>query len=87
MYQSVNIKNLGNLMDRPNTCPNIENHIQSCISEICYHHSWMLNVSSDGYLYRKGRKGGTVALWIKVFQNNMNMFWQKGEIVKYVKKD
>jgi hypothetical protein len=34
----------------------------------------MLNVSSDGYLYRKGRKGGTVALWIKVFQNNMNMF-------------
>lgn len=86
-YQSMNIKNLGNFIGKPNTCLNIENPTQSCISEICYNHSWMLNVSSDGYLYRKGRKGGTVALWIKVFQNNIDMFWQKGEIVKYFKKD
>lgn len=86
-YQSMNIKNLGNFMGKPNICLNIENLTQSCISEICYNHSWMLNVSSDGYLYRKGRKGGTVALWIKVFQNNIDMFWQKREIVKYFKKD
>lgn len=35
----------------------------------------------------KGRKGGTVALWIKVFQNDIDMFWQKEDIVKYLKKD
>lgn len=78
-YQSMNINNLGNFIGKPNTCLNIENLIQSCISEICYNHLWMLNVSSDGYLYRKRRKGGTVALWIKVFQNNIDMFWQKGK--------
>lgn len=86
-YQSMNIKNLENFMDKLNTCLNIENHTQWCIRETCYNHSWMLNVSSDGYLYRKGRKGGTVALWIKVLQNDIDMFWQKGEIVKYFKKD
>lgn len=86
-YQPMNIKNLGNFVDKPNTCLNIESHSQSCIGEICSHHLWMLSVSSDGYLYRKGRKGGTVALWIKVFQNNIDIFWQKIEIVKYSKKD
>lgn len=35
----------------------------------------------------KWRKGETVALWIKVFQNDIDMFWQKKDIVKYLKKD
>lgn len=81
----MNIKNLENSVDEPNTCLNLENHTQSCISEICYNHLWMLNVNRDGYLYWEGRKGGTVALWIKVFPSDIDMFWQKGEIVKYFK--
>jgi hypothetical protein len=33
----------------------------------------VLNVNNDGYLYSKGRKGGTEALWIKVFQSGIDM--------------
>lgn len=83
----MNIKNWGNFIDTPNMCLNIKNKTQSCISEICYNELWMLNVSSHGYLYRKGRKGGTVVSWVKVFENYFDIFWQKREIVKYSKKD
>lgn len=35
----------------------------------------MLNVKSDGYLYRKGGKGEIVVLWIKVFESDIDVLW------------